>query len=112
MELPHFALDAWLSSYNFATPPIAFDLASSTGPGFSVAELTALGEGLDLGDVALSYAPAQGSAAVRAGVAAFHDSNPDWVVMTTGASEALAIILCLVSEPGANIVIPDPAYPA
>jgi aspartate/methionine/tyrosine aminotransferase len=112
MDLPHFALDAWLSAYNFATPPIEFDLASSTGPGFSVADLTAMGGGLELSDVALSYAPAQGSAAVREAVAALHDTDPDWVVMTTGASEALAIILCLASEPGANIVIPDPAYPA
>jgi aspartate/methionine/tyrosine aminotransferase len=112
MELPHFALDEWLSTYNFATPPIEFDLASSTGPGFSVAELSALGGGLDLGDVALRYAPAQGSGSVRAGVAALHDIDPDWVVMTTGASEALSILLCLASEPGANIVIPDPAYPA
>ncbi|WP_164155332.1 pyridoxal phosphate-dependent aminotransferase [Sandarakinorhabdus rubra] len=112
MDLPHFALDEWLSAHNFATPPIEFDLASSTGPGFSVTELAQLGGGLDLGDVALGYAPPQGSAAVRTAVAALHDTDPDWVVMTTGASEALAIILCLASEPSANIVIPDPAYPA
>jgi aspartate/methionine/tyrosine aminotransferase len=112
MDLPHFALDEWLSRYNFATPPIAYDLASSTGPGYSVAELAALGDGLDLGAVALSYAPTQGSAAVRAGVAVLHDCDPDWVVMATGASEALAIILCLASAPGGTMLIPDPAYPA
>ena len=113
MELPPFALDEWLATYNFATPPIAFDLASSTGPGFTVAALTQLGgAGLDIGEIALSYAPPQGALAVRTAVAAFHDADPDWVVMATGASEALSIMLCLVSRPGAHVLIPDPAYPA
>jgi len=37
MELPPFLLDHWLSAYDFAEPPIAFNLASSTGPRTPVA---------------------------------------------------------------------------
>ncbi len=32
MDLPPFLLDHWLARYDFATPPIRYNLASSTGP--------------------------------------------------------------------------------
>lgn len=32
MDLPPFLLDHWLSKYEFASPPIKYNLASSTGP--------------------------------------------------------------------------------
>lgn len=113
MHLPPFKLDHWLSRYDFATPPIAYNLASSTGPRWSVADICALGEeALDLTDTVLSYAPPEGSRPLREAVAAFHDADPDHVVITTGASEALSILLCLAARPGANIVLPDPGYPA
>jgi aspartate/methionine/tyrosine aminotransferase len=38
--------------------------------------------------------------------------DPDWVVVTTGASEALSILLCLAARPGGNVVLPSPAFPA
>ena len=60
----------------------------------------------------LSYAPPQGSDALRKQVAALHDVDPDWVVITTGASEALSALYCLASEPGASITLPSPAFPA
>jgi aspartate/methionine/tyrosine aminotransferase len=113
MDLSVFALDHWISRYDFATPPIAYNLASSTGPGWTLDALAQLGNAsLPLGDVVLSYAPPQGSPRLRAAVAAFHGVDPDWVVMTTGASEALSIMMCMASRGGSNIVIPDPAYPA
>lgn len=112
-HLAPFALDHWLSSYDFATPPIAYNLASSTGPRWTLADLMALGDApLEIGDTVLSYAPPQGSAALRAAIAAFHGADPDHVIATTGSSEALSILFCLAAEPGANIVLPDPAYPA
>lgn len=113
VHLPPFALDHWLSAHDFATPPIAYNLASSTGPRWSVAEVAALGDApLDVTDTVLSYAPPQGSAPLRQPIAAFHGADPDHVVVTTGASEALSILFCLAAEPGANIVLPDPGYPA
>ncbi len=113
MDLPPFLLDHWLAKYDFAEPPIAYNLASSTGPRWSVDELARLGGApLDIASSVMSYAPPDGSSTLRQAVADFHAANPDWVVMTTGASEALSILLCLLERPGGNVVIPDPAYPA
>ncbi|QGP79740.1 pyridoxal phosphate-dependent aminotransferase [Sphingobium sp. CAP-1] len=112
-HLPPFALDHWLSAYDFATPPIAYNLASSTGPRWSVADLCALGDApLAIDDAVLSYAPPQGSPALRHAIAAFHGVDADSVIATTGSSEALSILFCLGARPGANIVLPDPGYPA
>ncbi|MCI4590905.1 pyridoxal phosphate-dependent aminotransferase [Sphingobium sp. BYY-5] len=113
VHLPPFALDHWLSTYDFATPPIAYNLASSTGPRWSVADICALGDApLAIDDTILSYAPPEGSRALREAIAAFHDTDPDSIIVTTGASEALSILFCLGAQPGANIVLPDPGYPA
>ena len=113
MDLPPFLLDHWLSKYDFAQPPISLNLASSTGPRWSVGELTALGApGLDIASIVLSYAPPDGGQSLREAIADFHGVEPDMVVTTTGASEALSILLCLQARAGGNIVIPDPGYPA
>jgi aspartate/methionine/tyrosine aminotransferase len=113
MDLPPFLLDHWMAKHDFAEPPIAFNLASSTGPRWSVADLVGLGGGgLDLSPCVLSYAPSAGSRPLREAVADFHGVDPDWVVLTTGASEALLAFLCVAERQGGNIVVPDPAYPA
>jgi len=112
MDLPSFKLDHWLSKYDFATPPITHNLASSTGPRWTVRELRALGDGVSVEDTILSYAPPEGGRALREAVADFHGADPDWVVTTTGASEALSILFCLFERPGATVLLPDPGYPA
>jgi len=115
MRIPPFLLDQWLATYEFASPPIRYNLASSTGPRWTVGDLLALGDGAGLkhlGDLRLSYAPPQGSDALRKQVAALHDVDPDWVVITTGASEALSALYCLAAEAGASITLPFPSFPA
>jgi aspartate/methionine/tyrosine aminotransferase len=113
MELPPFLLDHWLSAYDFAQPPIAFNLASSTGPRWSVDELAALGtRRAEIGATVLSYAPPEGAPDLREQVADFQGVDPESVIMTTGSSEALSILLCLQARLGGNVVIPDPGYPA
>jgi aspartate/methionine/tyrosine aminotransferase len=113
MHLPPFLLDHWIAKYDFADPPIAYNLASSTGPRWTVDQLTQLGAApLELADTVMSYAPAEGSRKLREAVADFHGVDPDWVVITTGSSEALSVFLCLSERPGGNLVMPDPAYPA
>ena len=115
MRVPPFLLDQWLATYEFASPPIRYNLASSTGPRWTLGDLLSLGDGTglkQLGDLRLSYAPPQGSAALREQVAALFDVDPDWVVITTGASEALSALYCLASESGASIAVPFPAFPA
>jgi aspartate/methionine/tyrosine aminotransferase len=113
MQVPPFKLDAWLAAHEFATPPIRYNLASSTGPAWTLGELLALGEGgTRIEEVKLSYAPPQGSKLLRERIAALHGVDPDHVLVTTGASEALIALTCHAAAPGASIVLPRPAYPA
>jgi aspartate/methionine/tyrosine aminotransferase len=115
MDLQPFLLDHWLAAHEFATPPIRYNLASSTGPAWSFADLVALGGDearRTLDALRVSYAPPDGARALRQHIAEFHDVDPDWVVATTGASEALSAIFCLAAEPGASIVLPFPVFTA
>ena len=116
MKVPPFKLDAWLMAHEFSTPPIRYNMASSTGPLWTLAELMALGDGGHgkpaLGDVTLSYAPPQGSKLLRERVAALHGVDPDHVLVMTGASEALLALTCLFAGPGATMLVPKPVYPA
>ena len=43
MRIPPFLLDQWLATYEFASPPIRYNLASSTGPRWTLSDLLALG---------------------------------------------------------------------
>ena len=64
MDLPPFLLDHWLAAHQFASPPIAYDLAASTGPRWTVSKLLALGaDGPDIGGMPIGYAPSEGGRA-------------------------------------------------
>jgi aspartate/methionine/tyrosine aminotransferase len=109
MELPPFLLNDWLERPR----DLQFNLAGSAGPPWTMTELLRLGGGrLDLADLPLGYAPTAGAAALRAEIAAHHDVDPDWVVLTTGAAEALLLLLSSLAQPGGNVLLPMPAYPA
>ena len=115
MQLPPFELDLWLTRYKFASSPIRYDLASSTGPRWTVRELMDLGgEGAraQLESLTVSYLPSAGSAALRRRIGELDGVDPDWVVVTTGASEALLALMCIVAEPGASVLVPGPGFPA
>jgi hypothetical protein len=92
MKPPPFLRDRWLAAHEFASPPIRFNLASSTGPAWTLSELLALGGEAareDLDGIRLSYAPPERSKLLRERIAQFYGVDPDWVVVTTSASEAL-----------------------
>ena len=114
MKLPRFKLDLWLAAHEFATPPIRYNLASSTGPLWTLGEIGALGGGnvRKLDELRLSYAPPEGSKLLRERIAALHGVDVESVLIMTGASEALIALTCLFAEPGASLVVPRPAYPA
>ncbi|MEO8018919.1 MAG: pyridoxal phosphate-dependent aminotransferase [Pseudomonadota bacterium] len=114
MKLPPFKLDEWLAAHEFATPPIRYNLASSTGPLWTVAELMELGGGnrATLDDLTLSYAPPEGSKLLRERIAALHGVDAQHVLVMTGASEAIVSLTCLFSGTAGSIVVPKPAYPA
>lgn len=109
MQLPPFLLNEWLERPR----DLRFNLAGSAGPRWTMDELAALGDGeLDLTNMPLSYAPTAGAAALRAEIAAHHGVDPDWVVLTTGASEALLLLLSVLSRPRGSILLPMPTYAA
>jgi aspartate/methionine/tyrosine aminotransferase len=117
MKLPPFLLDLWLAAHEFATPPIRYNLASSTGPLWTLRELGAIGAEPDgdfrkLDEIVLSYAPPPGGKLLRERIAARYAADPDTVLAMTGASEALLALTAYFAEPGASIVLPRPAYPA
>jgi len=115
MKLPPFLLDQWLAAHEFADPPIRFNLASSTGPQWTLAELLALGGNetrQEFEKLKLSYAPPQGNPRLRERIAALHGVTADDVLVMTGASEALISLTNYFMEPGASIVLPAPCYPA
>jgi len=114
MELPPFLLDRWIEQKNTADPPIEFDLASSTGPVWTLRELVAIAGGRldDLLDTRVSYTSAAGSPPLRAAIANLEGVQPEDVQIVSGASEALLILFFLAAGPDANVVLPKPGFPA
>lgn len=115
MKLPPFLLDHWLAAHEFADPPIRYNLASSTGPQWTLGEVLALGGDAarrDIEAIKLSYAPPQGGASLRERIAALHGVSADEVLVMTGASEALTTLICHFAGDGGNLVLPQPCYPA
>jgi aspartate/methionine/tyrosine aminotransferase len=115
MKLPPFLLDRCIEQKHTANPPIEFDLASSTGPVWTLRELLALSpedEVERLLDTRVSYTSAAGTAQLRSAIATLQNVSPDDVQVVTGASEALLILFFLAAEPGANVLLPNPGFPA
>ena len=115
MELPPFLLDRWIEQKQSANPPIEYDLASSTGPVWTLRELLALSDGNELDallDTCVSYTSAAGTLALRTAIAALEGVEADEVQVVTGASEALLILFFLAAKPRANVVLPSPGFPA
>ena len=112
MRLSPFLLDQWLSQNFSAEPPVEFDLGSSTGPVWTLRELFSLGGDVEeLLDTKLFYTPPAGSAELREELARLAGVEPEHVLVTTGAAEALLILFHLAAEPGANVVLPNPGFP-
>jgi aspartate/methionine/tyrosine aminotransferase len=109
MDLPPFLLNQWLESHH----GLPYNLAGSTGPRWTLCELLELGEGPpDLGALTLGYSPPEGLTELRAEIARHHGVDPDWVIVTNGASEALLLVLSALARAGGNVVLPSPGYPA
>jgi aspartate/methionine/tyrosine aminotransferase len=114
MQLPPFLLDQWLEQKFHADPPIEFDLGSSTGPVWTLRELLALEDGgIDdrLADIALSYTNPAGTPELREEIARMYGVEPEHVQVVTGGAEGLLLLFYLAAEPGANVVLPEPAFP-
>jgi aspartate/methionine/tyrosine aminotransferase len=115
VDLPPFLLDRWIERKHAPDSVIEYDLASSTGPVWTLRHLLALaGDGAmdSLLDRSISYTSATGTPALRAAIAALEGVDADAVQVVTGASEALLILFFAAAEPGANVVLPNPGFPA
>ncbi|HJZ95804.1 MAG TPA: pyridoxal phosphate-dependent aminotransferase [Candidatus Solibacter sp.] len=115
MTLPPFLLDRWIEQKHHPDSRIEYDLASSTGPVWTLRELLALSDEDEVGallDTRISYTDALGTPALRAAIAELEGADPGHVHVTTGGSEALLILFFGAAEPGANVVLPNPGYPA
>ncbi len=114
MELRPFLLDRWIEQKNSPNSTIEYDLASSTGPVWTLRELLALSEAQELEellDTSVFYPSAEGTVALRTAIAELEGVEPDEVQVVTGATEALLILFYLAAEPGANVVLPNPGFP-
>ena len=64
------------------------------------------------------YSNAEGLPELRESIAAFYDNrfglaiDPRRVIVTSGASGALALLLPLLTDPGEGWLLPDPGYPS
>lgn len=113
MNLPRFALDAWLAQKHDPAVRLDFDFGSSTGPVWTLRELLALGGDLeDLLDSPISYVSPRGTPLLREAIATLEGCDPEHVQVTTGGQEALLLTFSDAAAPGANVVLPAPGYPA
>ncbi len=111
MKLRTFLLDEWLERYEGR---IRYNLAASTGPGWTLHDLSRLmtaEENEKLFKTSLSYQPGHGTDPLRRALAAMYGANSDEIQVLTGAAEALLVLFFLAAEPGANVVLPNPAFP-
>ena len=109
MRLPPLLLNEWLGGHD----NVPFNLAGSRGPHWILGDLLQLGDAKpDLERLALGYAPPEGLAELRSLIGDYLDVDPDWVVVTNGASEAFTLAINVLAQPGGNVVLPQPSYPA
>lgn len=115
MRFSTFLLDDWLNQYQYSEPPIEYDLASSTGPHWTLRELLGLDKEdalEELLDTHLFYTRVQGSRALCEAIAEMEGVHPDHVQVTTGGAEGLLLLFSLAAEPGANVLVPSPGFPS
>jgi aspartate/methionine/tyrosine aminotransferase len=111
MKLERFLLDEWLESHESG---IRYNLAASTGPRWTLDDLRRLmteEEKRELVETSLTYLPGHGTESLRGALADMYGAAPDEIQIVTGASEALLVLFFLAAEPGANVVLPYPAFP-
>jgi aspartate/methionine/tyrosine aminotransferase len=110
MELKPFLLDKWLDTYERS---IEFNLASSTGPSWTLKEILSLSSDEERElflNHKLVYGCPAGAESLRAAIADMQQVDVDHVQVVTGASEALLVLMWLAAEPGANVILPQPGF--
>jgi aspartate/methionine/tyrosine aminotransferase len=110
MLLKPFLLDIWLAAHEHAKE---YNLASSTGPVWTLDQLLQLGSEEDRQRFLhhrLSYGRPAGDDDLRAAIAEMQHVPLEHIQVVTGASEALVILMWLAAEPGSNVILPHPGF--
>lgn len=110
MQLKPFLLDAWLDEYEHG---IEYNLAASTGPTWTVNEILALSDHKTRHrflNHELVYGRPAGADSLREAIAEMQRVPVESVQIVTGASEALLVLMWLATEPGANVILPQPGF--
>jgi len=111
MKFPAFLLDQWIQEHAGAE----FNLGGSTGPRWTPRQLLALA-GDDAAerilDLELGYPPTAGSSTLRQAIAAMRGVQAEEVIVLAGSAEALFHIFSVAAQPGANVIVPFPCFPA
>jgi len=109
MNIATHRLEPWLMRHQ----NVRYNLGQSGVADQTVGEILALaGESPEaLGDVSLRDNDTLGSLELRQSVASLYGAvEPDQVLVTTGTSEALLLYFAVRYQPGANVVVPCPAF--
>jgi len=109
--LPPFALERWFARYEFS---VRINLCASCAPATSTADLLSLGgerareDYLRLG---LDYLPNQGTDTLRSRIASlYRELREEDIQVTTGASEAIFLLMNSLFAAGDKIIVQQPAY--
>jgi len=110
MQLKPFLLDDWLDQHEHG---IEFNLGASTGPVWTVNEILALADEETRNrflnhDVV--YSRVAGADSLREAIGEMQQVRPETIQLTTGAAEALLIVMWHAAEPGANVILPLPGF--
>lgn len=108
MQLTMLLLNDWLQTWAHTT----MNLAGSTGSTWSFDDLLRLDGFGEVGCSQLGYAPLEGAQELRLAIAGMHNVDPDWVVVTNGATEAFHVIISALGRRGNHVLVPSPGYPA
>jgi aspartate/methionine/tyrosine aminotransferase len=110
MRFESALLEEWMRQYYFSTDD---DIGSSGVEDYSLAELRAIA-GIDLAEldaIVFRDSTSLGGAAVRAAIARrWGNGDPEWAMITHGASEAIYLVMSTLLEPGDELVVLEPTY--
>ena len=88
------------------------NLSSSFAEPLTMAELIALEPSLPerLTALSLNYPAADGGEALRARIASYVGAEPNEIIVTNGADEALVLVYMALLQPGDRVMVQTPAY--
>lgn len=102
----------WIQLTHSLSDGTCYDLATSAPALWTNARIEALtGCEMNFREVPHSYGKPEGGRLLRQRVAEFLDTDPDYVIITNGASEALLLALSELNGLRETVLVPTPTYP-